>query len=1781
MHLQRFIEALELMALVERSSMASGVATDDVEDEDAARHFWLSLSFSGRIFLQLCSFWTIEEATRDNQLGMNLLKALWPRGQRLAHRAGTSSSLTMEEMLKRIRSYLVPHSDKAMLDPKQIPQTQAELPERRMQDSFCEVVLPLGSNKDLHPRYLTKAGGVRIGRLLEDMDVFAGWVALHHLLDMKAIETRPLPYSLVTALVDQIRFVKGRISPDRDLRLSGHVSYVGKSSLEVSLALHQFGEKPYPWNLITHALFVMVLRDVIRDRPVPANPLRLASDLELKLYNQGKNNAVRRMTDTEESLLRKPPTEQERFIIHDLFLQTLNSEKHTFQSRVRPPGYIWMEDAKLKKVVICHLEDRNQLGKIFGGFIMRQAFELAWANAYVVSRQAPTIEFIDDIWFRRPVEVGSLLYMASQVVFTEGCCMQVRVCAQVVDPESGEQQETNTFHFTFVVSKEVDQMLPKAYHESMLYLEGRRHFVSRSDRQEEEYCGFAFHGHLEKATRDNQLGMNLMKALQLRGQHLARRMSTNTSLTMEEMLKRIGSYLVPHSDKAMLDPTQIPLTQAELPERRMQDSFCEVVLPLGSNKDLHPRYLTKVGGVRIGRLLEDMDVFAAWVTLHHLLNPKVDESQPLPYTIVTALVDEISFIKGKVSPDRDLRLSGHVSWVGKSSVEVSLALHQWGQEGQPWNLITRALFVMVLRDAIRDRSVPANPLKLGSDSEILLYKQGEANALRRKNTREESLLRKPPNEQERIIIHDLFLSTLDPLRHTFQSRVKPPGHMWMEDAKLKNVIICHAEFRNRFGKIFGGFIMRQAFELAWANAYVVSRQAPTIEFIDDIWFRRPVEVGSLLYMASQVVFTEGCHLQVRVSAEVMNPVDGQKEETNVFHFTFVVPKEVDRMLPKAYHESMLYLEGRRQFVARCEMWAFLGLPAVSGFTGALFGLLVLFVIWMFLNSDKSVGKSASESFEKAEPPTGLAESPTGKVEAPTEKVEAPLGQEQGKSKVKKAKKSCCSDGGTCCSKKDENLVKVLPSIQRVLLLYGSQTGTAQRFAEELYEYLGSLGLDIQIHGMKGFDPEDRLVDEVRIIVSRCGSRACLAADGLLEGTAFLFLLSTHTDGGPPESAEWFHRWVVDAAEDFRVDHTLLQGMVYAAFGLGNSAYGPDFNKASKDLDMALVKLGAKYFVPLTLGDEDGTASANGGLDEDFAEWKKRVRAALFGSNEAGNQKKKKDSGHQCGCGSKDGKGGGDGHQASLGISLAGRCQELLSRLVSFNLSSIAVVVGKRYRVTWGEEVLSRCWSRWETVLLVFKAISFEYPWQSGSCSSECSSDEDEGKDEKGGGEKVMDMEDLGSYMSQLLSSKKGKRTMGKRTTPEGHGENGVKEMITPELREALTKQGYRLVGTHSGVKMCRWTKGLKFTFALSHDANFCWRHHSNPVGTEWRWKTDDPEDILSDALQHHYGLIRQFKGVPGVKADRMEEGLAAKHCALSLVGEPIMYPHIDAFLRLLHRRRISSFLVTNAQFPQPMRWVPGPRKTDSLCLSVKTESRELSPVTQLYVSVDAATKERLKSIDRPLFRDFWERFLECLEVLKDKGQRTVYRLTLVKGWNDEEIEAYARLVNLGSPDFVEIKVGLLNRSVTVRYRAGVTYCGTSKNATGGLTMEHIPWHEEVVRFVEALQRHLDEDYDFACEHEHSNCVLLAHRKSVRSVHRMLQFRANGEWQTWIDYDKFQDLVEEYYESGGSKSFTSLDYTARTPPWALYASAERGFDPRETRHRGKGKGKGQRPKDGGC
>lgn len=122
----------------------------------------------------------------------------------------------------------------------------------------------------------------------------------------------------------------------------------------------------------------------------------------------------------------------------------------------------------------------------------------------------------------------------------------------------------------------------------------------------------------------------------------------------------------------------------------------------------------------------------------------------------------------------------------------------------------------------------------------------------------------------------------------------------------------------------------------------------------------------------------------------------------------------------------------------------------------------------------------------------------------------------------------------------------------------------------------------------------------------------------------------------------------------------------------------------------------------------------------------------------------------------------------------------------------------------------------------------------------------------------------------------------------------------------------------------------------------------------------------------------------------------------------------------------------------------------------------------------------------------------------------------------------------------------------------MTYCG--KSDASSLTMKNVPWHTEVCEFAEAIANRLQErklsvKYSIATEHEHSCCILLA---------REDKFLVDGVWHTWINYDKFEELIMDYYNSHESKTFTSVDYMAPTPSWAIYKSEAKGFDPVEKR-----------------
>jgi len=71
---------------------------------------------------------------------------------------------------------------------------------------------------------------------------------------------------------------------------------------------------------------------------------------------------------------------------------------------------------------------------------------------------------------------------------------------------------------------------------------------------------------------------------------------------------------------------------------------------------------------------------------------------------------------------------------------------------------------------------------------------------------------------------------------------------------------------------------------------------------------------SFLNLLFKVAFIQDEFIQIRVSAEVLDPHNGQLTLTNVFHYTFSLKDgHPPKIIPKSYHESMLYLNGRRHF----------------------------------------------------------------------------------------------------------------------------------------------------------------------------------------------------------------------------------------------------------------------------------------------------------------------------------------------------------------------------------------------------------------------------------------------------------------------------------------------------------------------------------------------------------------------------------------------------------------------------------------------------------------------------------------------------------------------------------------------------------------------------------------------------------------------------------------------------------------------------------------------------
>ncbi|MEM4293398.1 MAG: 4-demethylwyosine synthase TYW1 [Thermoplasmata archaeon] len=299
--------------------------------------------------------------------------------------------------------------------------------------------------------------------------------------------------------------------------------------------------------------------------------------------------------------------------------------------------------------------------------------------------------------------------------------------------------------------------------------------------------------------------------------------------------------------------------------------------------------------------------------------------------------------------------------------------------------------------------------------------------------------------------------------------------------------------------------------------------------------------------------------------------------------------------------------------------------------------------------------------------------------------------------------------------------------------------------------------------------------------------------------------------------------------------------------------------------------------------------------------------------------------------------------------------------------------------------------------------------------------------------------------------------------------------MEPEHAQLLKKQGYGLVGEHSAVKLCHWMRQKLFygrvcykeafygisthrclqmtpaVYSCTQMCVFCWRNQQfTKQGIE---KPEEPEKIIEEAIKVQRRLISGFKGDPRCNLNLWKEAQEPNQVAISLAGEPTLYPYLGELIQGFRKRGFTTFLVTNGTVPEAL------------------EKLETLP-TQLYVTIAAPNEEIYRKTCIPLRKENWKKLLETLELLPSLETRKVVRHTLVKNWNLGWEKEYAKLDLIAEPDFIEAKA--------------YVFVGGSRLR---LSIECMPSHMEIMEFASRLAK--ETGYEVVGEKEDSRVALLS------------------------------------------------------------------------------------------
>ncbi|WP_332897280.1 4-demethylwyosine synthase TYW1 [Haladaptatus sp. CMSO5] len=273
-------------------------------------------------------------------------------------------------------------------------------------------------------------------------------------------------------------------------------------------------------------------------------------------------------------------------------------------------------------------------------------------------------------------------------------------------------------------------------------------------------------------------------------------------------------------------------------------------------------------------------------------------------------------------------------------------------------------------------------------------------------------------------------------------------------------------------------------------------------------------------------------------------------------------------------------------------------------------------------------------------------------------------------------------------------------------------------------------------------------------------------------------------------------------------------------------------------------------------------------------------------------------------------------------------------------------------------------------------------------------------------------------------------------TPNYHHENHTAAQTCGWTANALRGEGRCYKNIFYGIESHRCIQ-MTPVVKCNERCVFCWRDHRGHAYELDDVQWDDPAAVVEASIKLQRKLLSGFGGNDNVPRELFDQAMEPRHVAISLDGEPSLYPYLPELIDEFHARDITTFLVSNGTRPEVI---------------------ERCDPTQLYISVDAADRKTFDNTVRSVEDDSWERLIDTMDVLAAKTDtRTVLRTTLVKGVNMQNPDWYAAFYDRADPDFVELKAYM--------------HVGHSR---GRLDRDSMPSHEEVIAFTEDVQEFMPE-----------------------------------------------------------------------------------------------------------